>query len=118
MRKKSTNVARARHVAIQPTIVALGLGLVLGLGLASHAAAQDREITDANKVGKINWSDDQAGTEVNSLSQPTRFSQRSSIPQTRTGNESLFQSEPTRERGGLVPDRLNTFTNRSEPIVR
>ncbi|MFK7965906.1 MAG: hypothetical protein AB8C46_18255 [Burkholderiaceae bacterium] len=99
-------------------VVTASTAVFFATAIMSPASAQNRNTDDANQVGKIDWSGNQTTAEVNSLSQPTRFSQRSSIPRSRTGNEVNFRPEPTRERGGLVPDRLNTYTNRSEPINR
>jgi len=87
--------------------------------MSTTASAQNRNADDAGQAGRIDWSGgNNTDAEVNSLSQPTRFSQRSNIPRSRTGNEVFYRPEPSRERGGAVPDRLNSFTNRSEPVVR
>lgn len=104
---------------ISMTQVASTIFVSFGLLVAASANAQTRNADDATQAGRIDWSGgNQSDAEVNSLSQPTRFSQRSNIPQSRTGNEAFYQPVPTRERGGPVPDRLNSFTNRSEPLVR
>lgn len=101
------------------TQVATTVAIALGLAMATPVTAQNLKADDAGQAGRIDWSGgNKTDAEVNSLSQPTRFSQRSNIPQSRTGNEVFYQAAPTRERGGAVPDRLNSFTNRSEPVVR
>lgn len=100
------------------TQVASTIFMVIGLLIATPATAQDRKADEAGLVGRVDWSGTQTNAEVNSLSLPTRFSQRSNIPRSRTGNEVFYQTAPTRERGGAVPDRLGTFTGRSEPLVR
>ena len=99
-------------------VVTASTAVFFAIALLNPASAQNQNTNDANQVGKIDWSGNRTTAEVNSLSEPTRFSQRSSIPRSRTGNELNFRPEPTRERGGVVPDRLNAYTNRSEPINR
>ena len=89
------------------------------------ASAQTRPMegfeTPNQVVPKTDWSGRaDSSNEVDSLNQPTRFDVRSSIPDSRTGNEQQIAPKPLRERGGVLLDRLEQVQTpgRSAPILR
>ena len=94
--------------------------LVASTSLAQTRAMEGFDVPDT-VAPKTDWSSDPTETnQVDSVSQPTRFDVRSSIPDSRTGNERSFAPKPQRERGGALLDRLeqDQTRGRSAPITR
>ncbi|MGH1357163.1 MAG: hypothetical protein ACRBC3_00225 [Burkholderiaceae bacterium] len=119
------------HIATDQTTFSgrLCFGLVLGLALVSLDtpvfAQRNNQLSQPAGNGatfntKTDWSGKQQQTDVNSSSQPTRFDVKSSIPDSRTGNDQFQVAPVSRERGGPLLDRLQTTSapGRATPITR
>lgn len=105
------------------TLIALAAAVVALTANTGNAQTRPMEGFDAPQQAapKTDWSADPAtSNQVDSVSQPTRFDVRSSIPDSRTGNERRFAPKPMRERGGALLDRLeqNQTPGRAAPITR
>lgn len=101
-------------------LVAVAITLVTTIGFAQTRPMEGFDLPD-KAAPKTDWSSDPTTpNQVDSVSQPTRFDVRSSIPDSRTGNERSFAPKSQRERGGVLLDRLeqDQAPGRAAPITR
>lgn len=114
-----------RLIDLRLQLIVVTLGAMFAL-LAQPAAAQRvNQLSEpagngSQLTAKTDWSGNQDQNQVNSFSQPTRFDVKSSIPDSRTGNEQFQTTPVSRERGGPLLDRLqqSAAPGRAAPITR
>ncbi len=106
-------------------LAAASLGACLALLAQPAAAQQVNQLSEpagngSRLTAKTDWSGNGQQNEVNSFSQPTRFDVKSSIPDSRTGNDQFQPAPVSRERGGPLLDRLQQIDapGRAAPITR
>lgn len=118
----SSEKAKFLKAAISGLVALVAIAATLASNIGS-AQTRPMEGFDAPKqvAPKTDWSaDPTTPNQVDSVSQPARFDVRSSIPDSRTGNERAFAPKPLRERGGALLDRLeqDQTPGRAAPITR